>query len=223
MPTKQELLSDEIEHIDITRARRRAAGRRDAAHGVHAPATWPAPPTSTTACSATASAASSSAWPARWSAPGLKKVFVDMIRNHMVDCHRQHRGQHRRPGFLRRAWASSITWPPSGSRPGMDDDAAARPAHRPHLRHADRRGRAAGLRRHDAADRRRACRRGRIRSREFIREMGAYLERARQDARLASCWRPTRTTCRSSARRFPIARPASAWWPISTPAATARR
>ena len=32
--------------------------------------------------------------------------------------------------------------------------------------------------------------------------------------------RPTRTTCRSSARRFPIARPASAWWPISTPAAT---
>ena len=32
---------------------------------------------------------------------GLKKVFVDMIRNRMVDCHRQHRGQHRRSGFLR--------------------------------------------------------------------------------------------------------------------------
>ena len=38
-----------------------------------------------------------------------------------------------------------------------------------------------------------------------------------------SCWPPTSTTCRSSARRSPIARPASAWWPISTPAATARR
>jgi hypothetical protein len=32
---------------------------------------------------------------------GLKKVFVDMIRNNMVDADRLHRREHGRPGLLR--------------------------------------------------------------------------------------------------------------------------
>ena len=60
-------------------------------------------------------------------------------------------------------------------------------------------------------------------SREFIRAMGAYLEATAARRRTASSTRRTSTTCRSSARRSATARPASAWWPTSTPAATGRR
>ena len=186
------------------------------------PATWPAPPTSTTACSATNDCGVILCLAGSLISAGLKKVFVDMIRNHMVDCHRQHRRQHRRPGLLR-----GPRLPPlhrrraAQGRPGRRR--AARAAHRPHLRHADRRGRAARsatTRRRQIAD---ELPPRPYSSREFIREMGAYLAEHGKTQRLDRARRLRSTTCRSSARRFPTARPASAWWPTSTPAAISPR
>ena len=48
---------------------------------------------------------------------GLKKVFVDMIRNNMVDAIVSHRRQHRRSGFLRGPRASGTTSPTTASSP----------------------------------------------------------------------------------------------------------
>ena len=58
-------------------------------------------------------------------------------------------------------------------------------------------------------------------SREFIREMGVYLERHGCKTTDSIVLRGvSRPTCRSSARRSATARPASASSPTSTPAAT---
>ncbi len=138
--------------------------------------TLPGPPPSTSACCATRIAASFSASPARSSRAGLKQIFIDLIRNNMVDADRLHRRQHRRPGFLR-----------SPRLQALDRRRALQVRHRrrhpprthdrSHLRHAHRRGRAA-----PSATRPRRKSPTRIpprpySSREFIREMGAYLER----------------------------------------------
>ena len=121
---------------------------------------------------------------------GLKKVFVDMIRNRMVDCDRQHRRQHRRSGFLRGPGLPALHRRRAAQgRPGRRQ--APRAAHRPHLRHADRRGRAAHLRRHDPADRRRAAAPAVLLARVHPRD-GRLPGRARQDARTRSCWPPTK-------------------------------
>ena len=73
---------------------------------------------------------------------GLKKVFVDMIRNNMVDAIVSHRRQHRRPGFLRSPRLQALH-----RRRRVQERhprrRTARSDDRPHLRHAHRRGRPA--------------------------------------------------------------------------------
>ncbi len=104
---------------------------------------------------------------------GLKQVFVDMIRNRMVDCIVSTGANIVDQDFFEGLGFNHWIAPERGQgRPRRRP--AARPAHRPHLRHADRRGRAADLRRHtriiaDSLPPRAYS------SREFIREMGAYL------------------------------------------------
>ena len=110
---------------------------------------------------------------------GLKKVFVDMIRNNMVDAIVSHRRQHRRPGLLRGPGLQAL------HRRGRAQERpvrrrAARARDRPHLRHADRRGRAARLRRDDAARSSTSSSRGRTARREFIREIGALPRQERR-------------------------------------------
>ena len=56
---------------------------------------------------------------------GLKKVFVDMVRNRMVDCIVSTGRQHRRPGLLRGAGLPATTSPPSGSRPAWTTTSCA--------------------------------------------------------------------------------------------------
>ncbi len=86
---------------------------------------------------------------------GLKKVFVDMIRNNMVDAivstgaNIVDQDFFEALGFKHYIAAERAQERPVRRR-------AARAAHRPHLRHADRRGRAAHLRRDDQQDLRRA-------------------------------------------------------------------
>ena len=96
---------------------------------------------------------------------------------------------------------------------------AARAAHRPHLRHADRRRRAAHLRRDDAKIIADELAPRPYSSREFIQAMGALSGWNGGKGEGSIVYEASSTTCRSSARRSPIARPASAWWPISTLAA----
>ena len=111
---------------------------------------------------------------------GLKKVFVDMIRNRMVDAVVSTGANIVDQDFFEGlGFKHYIGRGAAQGRAGRRQ--AARTAHRPHLRHADRRGRTAHLRRDDPARSPTACRRGRIR-------------RASSSAR----WAPI---CRDTARR----------------------
>ena len=81
---------------------------------------------------------------------GLKQVFVDMIRNRMVDAIVSTGANIVDQDFFEGlGFRHYVADERLQGGPGRRH--APRPAHRPHLRHADRRGRAADLRRHDAA------------------------------------------------------------------------
>ena len=99
---------------------------------------------------------------------GLKKVFVDMIRNRMVDCIVSTGANIVDQDFFE-ALGFSHYIAPRAAQGGVRRRRSAT-AHRPHLRHADRRGRAAHLRRDDAEDRRRASSRGLFLARVYPRD-----------------------------------------------------
>ena len=105
---------------------------------------------------------------------GLKQIFVDLIRNNMVDAVVSTGANIVDQDFFEalgyKHWiADDLYRRERRTLPARTDD-------RPHLRHPDRRGRASRVRRHcriiaDSLDPRPYS------SREFIRAMGAYLEK----------------------------------------------
>ena len=92
---------------------------------------------------------------------GLKQVFVDMIRNRMVDAIVSTGANIVDQDFFE-ALGFQHYVADEQLKSGMYDGDAPRPRDRPHLRHADRRGRAADLRRDGQARSPTACRRGPI-------------------------------------------------------------
>ena len=85
---------------------------------------------------------------------GLKQVFIDMIRNRMVDAIVSTGANIVDQDFFE-ALGFKHYIADERLKSGMDDGMLRDHAHRPHLRHADRRGRAADLRRDGQEDRRR--------------------------------------------------------------------
>jgi deoxyhypusine synthase len=149
---------------------------------------------------------------------GLKKVFVDLIRNNMVDAIVSTGANIVDQDFFE-ALGFKHYIADELYKSGTQRRRAPRADDRPHLRHAHRRGRAPHLRRdhQKIAD---SLPPRPYSSREFIREMGAYLEQNGKTPEKGGVdsivSRRTRRTCRSSARRSATARPGSASWPTST-------
>ena len=107
---------------------------------------------------------------------GLKQIFVDLLRNNMVDAIVSTGANIVDQDFFEalgyKHWIADDLY-----RQGTEDGHPARVDDRPHLRHPDRRRRASPVRRHLQGHRRLAGEPRSYSSREFIREMGAYLEK----------------------------------------------